>query len=56
MHMGRAAGAGLNLAVLTGTGTRQTLSALADHCLDDITALPDVIFAPASPGAVSVGD
>lgn len=50
MHMGRAAGAGLNLAVLTGTGTRQTLSALADHCLDDITALADVIFTPAAAG------
>lgn len=56
MHMGRAAGAGLNLAVLTGTGTRQTLSALADHCLDDITALPDVIFASAPPSAASAGD
>ncbi|MBW9091058.1 HAD family hydrolase [Rhizobium wenxiniae] len=56
MHMGRAAGAGLNLAVLTGTGTRQTLSALADHCLADITAVSDIIFAPASSSAVSAGD
>ncbi len=56
MHMGRAAGAGLNLAVLTGTGTRETLSALADHCLDDITALSDIIFAPASSSAVSAGE
>ena len=56
MHMGRAAGAGLNLAVLTGTGTRQTLSALADHCLADITAVSDIIFTPASSSAVSAGD
>lgn len=56
MHMGRAAGAGLNLAVLTGTGTRQTLSALADHCLADITAVSDIIFAPASSSAFSAGD
>jgi len=56
MHMGRAAGAGLNLAVLTGTGTRQTLSLLADHCLEDITALPDIIFAPASSSATPAGE
>jgi phosphoglycolate phosphatase len=45
MHMGRAAGAGLNLAVLTGTGTRDTLSALADHCLADITLIETLLFA-----------
>jgi phosphoglycolate phosphatase len=39
MHMGRSAGAGLTVAVLTGTGSRETLSAAADHCLADITAL-----------------
>lgn len=39
MHMGRNAGAGMTVGVLTGTGTRQSLSALSDHCLDDITSL-----------------
>ncbi|RWX77136.1 HAD family hydrolase [Neorhizobium lilium] len=39
MHMGKAAGAGLKIAVLTGTGSRETLAAAADLCLDDITAL-----------------
>lgn len=39
MHMGRTAGTGLTIAVLTGTGTRQSLSAAADHVFDDITAL-----------------
>ncbi|AYC99801.1 HAD family hydrolase [Neorhizobium sp. NCHU2750] len=48
MHMGRAAGAGLTLAVLTGTGTRDTLSALADHCLDDITLIEGLLFSTAS--------
>lgn len=38
MHMGQAAGAGIKVAVLTGTGSRETLAA-ADICLDDITAL-----------------
>jgi phosphoglycolate phosphatase len=46
MAMGRAAGAALTIAVLTGTGTHETLSALADHCLDDITALETLIAAP----------
>jgi haloacid dehalogenase superfamily, subfamily IA, variant 1 with third motif having Dx(3-4)D or Dx(3-4)E len=39
MHMGAAAGAGLKVAVLTGTGSRETLSAASDICLDDITGL-----------------
>ncbi|MEQ1403532.1 HAD family hydrolase [Neorhizobium sp. Rsf11] len=39
MHMGKQAGVGLNVAVMTGTGSRETLSATADICLDDITAL-----------------
>ncbi len=39
MHMGAAAGAGLKVAVLTGTGSRETLSAASDVCLDDITGL-----------------
>lgn len=39
MHMGLAAGVGINVAVLTGTGSRETLAQAADFCLDDITAL-----------------
>ena len=39
MHMGRNAGAGLTVAVLTGTGSRQSLAAASDHCLADITEL-----------------
>jgi phosphoglycolate phosphatase len=46
MAMGRAGGAGLNIAVLSGTGTRDTLSKLADHCLQDITALETVLAVP----------
>jgi phosphoglycolate phosphatase len=43
MAMGRAGGAALTIAVLSGTGTRETLSRLADHCLDDITQLETAI-------------
>jgi phosphoglycolate phosphatase len=52
MHMGRAAGAGLNFGVLTGTGTLQTLWPLADHCLEDITLIGDLLhrLAAACPG------
>lgn len=39
MHMGAAAGAGLKIAVLSGTGSRTTLEAAADCCLNDITEL-----------------
>jgi len=39
LHMGRAAGAGLTVAVLTGTGSRESLSAASDYCLNDITEL-----------------
>lgn len=39
MHMGRRAGAGLTVAVLTGTGSRESLSAASDYCLNDITEL-----------------
>ena len=37
--MGRAAGAGLVVGVLTGTGGREELATLADHVLDGITGL-----------------
>lgn len=39
MHMGRNAGAGLKVAVLSGTGSRATLEAASDICLNDITEL-----------------
>ena len=40
IEMGRNAGAGLCVGVLTGTGTRGDLEAIADLVLDDIGALP----------------
>ncbi len=43
MHMGINAGAGLRLAVLGGTGSRQSLEGAADHCLADITELTDFL-------------
>ncbi|WP_027487230.1 HAD family hydrolase [Allorhizobium undicola] len=39
LTMGRAAGAGLVVAVLTGTGSRLTLEPGSDICLNDITEL-----------------
>lgn len=49
LHMGRNAKAGLTIAVLTGTGSRESLSAAADHVFDDIThieaLLPDLQLA-----------
>lgn len=39
LHMGRNAGAGLTVAVLTGTGSRESLAAASDYCLNDITEL-----------------
>ena len=39
LHMGRNAGVGLTVAVLTGTGSRQSLSEASDYCLNDITEL-----------------
>ncbi|MCZ4090137.1 HAD family hydrolase [Sinorhizobium psoraleae] len=43
MYMGRNAGVGLTVAVLTGTGSRQSLAAASDHCLTDITELEAVL-------------
>ena len=37
--MGRAGGAGLTIGVLTGTGTRESLSLLSDICLDSISEM-----------------
>ncbi|RDJ22333.1 HAD family hydrolase [Bosea caraganae] len=39
MEMGRAAGAGLRIGVLTGAGTRETLEPISDLCLDSISEL-----------------
>jgi phosphoglycolate phosphatase len=43
LHMGRNAGAGLTIAVLTGTGSRETLTANSDFCLNNITELNTVL-------------
>ena len=43
LHMGRSAGAGLIVGVLTGTGTRATLSG-ADRILKSIADLPRLFF------------
>ena len=43
LHMGARAGAGLKVGVLTGTGSRESLTAASDHCLNDITELNSVL-------------
>lgn len=43
MLMGKNARAGLTVGVLTGTGSRESLAEAADHVLDDITQLPNLI-------------
>lgn len=43
MEMGRAAGAGMTIAVLSGTGTRETLAPVADICLESIADLPALL-------------
>jgi phosphoglycolate phosphatase len=43
MEMGRAAGAGLRIAVLTGTGTRETLVPISDLCIASIAGLEEVL-------------
>lgn len=43
LHMAAAAGAGLKVAVLTGTGSPATLEAMADHMLGDITGLETLL-------------
>lgn len=42
--MGRAAGAGQVIGVLTGTGTTESLGPLADHCLPSIEHLDKLLF------------
>jgi phosphoglycolate phosphatase len=43
LHMGRAAGAGLVVGVLSGTGTRDLFESHCDHILDDVLALESLI-------------
>lgn len=43
LEMGRAAGAGMVIGVLTGTGTRESLAGLSDHVIADIDALPALL-------------
>ncbi|MFS8145505.1 HAD family hydrolase [Rhizobium sp. BR 249] len=43
LHMGLNAGAGLRIAVLTGTGSRDSLAAAAHHVLDDITGIETLL-------------
>ncbi len=43
MEMARAGGAGLRVAVLTGTGTRETLAPAADLCLESVEHLADAL-------------
>ncbi len=43
LHMGRAAGAGLVVGVLSGTGTRDLLESHCDHILENVLALESVI-------------
>jgi phosphoglycolate phosphatase len=41
--MGHNAGAGLTIGVLTGTGSRESLAAASDYCLNDITELESLL-------------
>tara|TARA_R110002110_G_scaffold63285_11_gene176152 strand:- start:5209 stop:5928 length:720 start_codon:yes stop_codon:yes gene_type:complete len=43
LEMGRRAGAGLNIGVLSGTGGRADLEPLADHVIESITDLPALL-------------
>lgn len=43
MHMGRAAGAGLVVGVLTGAGTRELLAPHGDHVVEDVFALESLL-------------
>ncbi len=43
LHMGHNAGAGLKVGVLTGTGSRESLAAASDYCLNDITELESLL-------------
>jgi phosphoglycolate phosphatase len=43
LHMGHNAGVGLKVGVLTGTGSRDSLMAASDYCLNDITELEGLL-------------
>lgn len=43
LHMGRAAGAGLVVGVLSGTGSRDLLESHCDHLLENVMALESVL-------------
>jgi phosphoglycolate phosphatase len=43
LHMGRAAGAGLVVGVLSGTGTRELFEPHCDYILDDVLALESIL-------------
>ncbi|CAN7209237.1 HAD family hydrolase [Mesorhizobium caraganae] len=45
LEMARAGGCGLAIGVLSGTGTRESLSAIADFVLDSVADLPDFLSA-----------
>ena len=53
MEMARSAGAGLVVAVLSGTGTSETLAAISDVCLPSIADLPAFLDAPARRDAIA---
>lgn len=48
LHMAASAGAGLKIAVLTGTGSPATLEAAADHLLGDICGVETLLPGPES--------
>ena len=45
LEMARAGGCGLAIGVLSGTGTRESLSSIADFVLDSVADLPDFLSA-----------
>lgn len=44
LEMARAAGAGMTIGVLSGTGTRESLAPLADTIIDSVAELPDLLL------------
>lgn len=48
LELGRAGGVGLNVGVLSGTGTRESLSPLADIIVDSVAELPKLVTARAA--------
>lgn len=50
LAMGRVAGAGLLIGVLTGTGTRETLAGLADLCIGSVAEIEAALFSDALTG------